>query len=55
LARSTSFLESLLPSGPEAARENLEEFVQRAELGPGMPALKYRELLAKRQILQRRL
>jgi hypothetical protein len=46
--------ESLLPSGPEAAREHPEEFVQRAELGPGMPALQYGELLSKRQILKQK-
>jgi hypothetical protein len=40
--------ESLLPSGPELAGERPEEFVERAELGPGMPALPYSELLSKR-------
>jgi hypothetical protein len=50
----SDYQESLLPSGPEAARENPEEFVQRAELGPGMLALQDRELLAKRQILQQK-
>ena len=33
--------ESLLPSGPELTGERPEEFVERAELGPGMPALQY--------------
>jgi hypothetical protein len=50
----SDYQESLLPSRPEAARENPEEFVQRAELGPGMLALQDRELLAKRQILQQK-
>ena len=39
--------ESLLPSGPELAGERPEEFVERAELGPGMPALQHHELLTK--------
>jgi hypothetical protein len=46
--------ESLLPSGPELAGERPEEFVERAELGPGMPALQYRELLSKRQIFKQK-
>jgi hypothetical protein len=45
--------ESLLPSGPELAGERPEEFVERAELGPGMPALQYREL-SKRQIFKQK-
>ena len=44
--------ESLLPSGPELAREHPKDFVQRAELGFGMLVLQYRELLAERQVLQ---
>ena len=43
---------SLLPSGPEPAGEQPEEFVPRTKLGPGMPALHYGELLANRQILR---
>jgi hypothetical protein len=46
--------ESLLPSGPEPAREHPEEFVHKTELGPGMLALQYGELLAKRQILEQK-
>jgi hypothetical protein len=46
--------ESLLPSGPELASERPEEFVERAELGPGMPALQHSELLPKCQILQQK-
>ncbi len=41
-----------LPGGPKPASEHPEEFVERAELGPGMLALQYGELLPKRQILQ---
>jgi hypothetical protein len=44
--------ERLLPGGPEAASEHSEEFVGRAEFGPGMLALQYGELLPQRQILQ---
>lgn len=44
--------ERLLPSGPEPASGDAKEFVQGAELGLGMPALQYRELLPARQILQ---
>ena len=46
--------ENLLPSGPELARERPEEFVKRAELGPGMPALQHSELLSKRQIFKQK-
>ena len=46
--------ERLLPSGPELAGERPEEFVERAELGPRMLALQYRELLSKRQILKQK-
>jgi hypothetical protein len=45
--------ENLLPSGPEPASQHPEEFVQGAKLGFGMPTLQYRELLSKRQILQK--
>jgi hypothetical protein len=46
--------ENLLPSGPEATRKHPEEFVEWAELGSGMPARQYRELLSKSQILQQK-
>ena len=35
-------------------RERPKEFVQRTELGPGMSAFQYGEMLAKRQILQQK-
>ena len=44
--------ESLRPGGPEAARENPEEPVQRAKPGPGMSAFQNSQLLSKRQIFQ---
>ena len=44
----SDYQESLLPGGPEAARENPEEPVQKAKPGPGMSALQNSQLLSKR-------
>jgi len=48
----SDYQECLLPGGPEAARENPEEPVQKAKPGPGMSALQNSQLLSKRQIFQ---
>ena len=41
------------PVGPKPARQQPEELVKRAEFWSGLATLQYRELLAKRQILQK--
>jgi len=41
------------PVDPKPARQHQEELVKRAEFWSGLPTLQYRELLAKRQILQK--
>jgi len=44
--------EGLLPFRPEPARKHPEELVKRQECWRVLPALQYRELLTKRQVLQ---